>query len=169
MAGRTLMTLDVRELIRRLRAGESNRAVARALSIARQTVVRYREIAGAQGWLSGEMPALDALDRQLLLMMAPSHLPRQPFKAASHRVVIERLDESKLSYISGSPNSLPVERAVSNSARTTSRTAGVMKFSSRSFARGRSMRDPSRSPFGLCPIGMLFASRHRARWSRHCF
>ncbi len=34
------MTLDVRELIRRLRAGESNRAVARALSIARQTVVR---------------------------------------------------------------------------------------------------------------------------------
>jgi hypothetical protein len=87
------MTLDVRELIRRLRAGESNRAVARALSIARQTVGRYRAMARAMGWLEGDLPTLDALDRELVSMMAPSNLPRQPFKAAIHRPVIERLRE----------------------------------------------------------------------------
>jgi len=93
VAGRTLMSLDVRELIRRLRAGEGNRAVSRALGVARKTVARYREIAEAQGWLDGELPALEVLDRRLQAMMPPSNLPRQAFKAAPYRVVIERLRE----------------------------------------------------------------------------
>ena len=53
MAGRTLMTLDIRELLRRLRCGETDRAVSRALGVARKMVARYREIAQRQGWLEG--------------------------------------------------------------------------------------------------------------------
>ncbi len=49
MARRMLMTVDVRELIRHLRCGETDRAVSRALNVARKTVGRYREIAQEEG------------------------------------------------------------------------------------------------------------------------
>jgi transposase len=93
VAGRTLMSLDVRELIRRLRAGESDRAVSRAQRVARKTVTRYREMAEREGWLEGRLPTVETLDRRLRAMMPPSNLPRQPFKAAPYRAVIERLRE----------------------------------------------------------------------------
>jgi hypothetical protein len=87
------MSLDVRELIRRLRAGESDRAVSRGLGVARKTVTRYREIAQREGWLASGLPAIEVLDRRLQAMMPPSNLPRQPFKAAPYREAIERLRE----------------------------------------------------------------------------
>ena len=62
MAGRTLMVLDVRELLRRLRAGQTDRAIKRATGTARKTVGRYREIAAQQGWLDGPLPELPALE-----------------------------------------------------------------------------------------------------------
>jgi hypothetical protein len=93
VAGRTLMSLDIRELLRRLRGGESDRAVSHALGTARKTVARYREMARVEGWLDGELPPVDVLDRRLKAMMPRTNLPRQPFKAARHRRVIERLRE----------------------------------------------------------------------------
>jgi len=65
MAGRRLMTLDVRELVLRLRAGESDRAVARDLGLARKTAQRYRGRAEGQGWLAVELPPSEPLDRAL--------------------------------------------------------------------------------------------------------
>ena len=91
MAGRTLMTLDVRELIRRLRSGETDRAVSRALNVARKTVARYREIADEEGWLEGALPPVDILDRRLRERMPPCPLPRQVFKAAPYQALIEKL------------------------------------------------------------------------------
>lgn len=91
MAGRTLMVLDVRELLRRLRAGQTNRAIKRATGTARKTVGRYREIAAQQGWLDGPLPELPVLEATLLGLAAPSPLPIQPFKAAPYQDVICKL------------------------------------------------------------------------------
>ena len=62
MAGRRLMTLDARELLRRLRAGQSQREIARDLSIDRKTVRKYRRFALRQGFLEGELPKPGELD-----------------------------------------------------------------------------------------------------------
>ena len=50
------MTLDVRELVRRLRAGEPDRAIARDLTIARKTVAKYRILASQEGFPHGTAP-----------------------------------------------------------------------------------------------------------------
>ncbi|MBD3222350.1 IS21 family transposase [bacterium] len=85
------MTLDVRELIRRLRAGQTNRAIAREMGVARKTAAKYRSVAAAEGLLTGALPDASSLDRLLEGRMAESALPRQPWKAAPYRSVIEDL------------------------------------------------------------------------------
>ena len=65
MAGRRLMTPDVRELVRRLRAGKTDRAVARDLGVARKTAARYRSVAASEGWLEGSLPPPEEMDRRL--------------------------------------------------------------------------------------------------------
>lgn len=91
MAGRRLMTLDVRELIRRLQAGQKHRQIARDLGVARKTVRKYRDLAERQGLLAAPLPAAADLDRVLTEMVPESPLPRQQYKAAPWRTVIEEL------------------------------------------------------------------------------
>lgn len=52
MAGRRKSVLDVREMLRRLRAGDSDRRVAKELHVSRLTVKKYRKQAKEQGWLT---------------------------------------------------------------------------------------------------------------------
>ncbi len=85
------MTLDVRELLRRLQAGQKHRAIARDLGVARKTVAKYDELAHEQGLLAGPLPAVGDLDRLLSAMVADAPLPRQSFKAEKHRAKIETL------------------------------------------------------------------------------
>lgn len=91
MAGRRLMSLDVRELIRRLRAGESVRAVARDLEVARKTVQRYRAMAQRQGWMQGELPPIEEFNRYLVELEPKSPFSEATFKAAPWKEQIERL------------------------------------------------------------------------------
>lgn len=58
-----LTTMDLHELLRRLRAGEPERAVSRMLNLSRNTVKGYRQWAEAQGLLQGELPSLADLER----------------------------------------------------------------------------------------------------------
>jgi transposase len=61
--------MDLHVVLRRLRAGESNQAIARAASLDRKTVRKYRRWASAQGLLSGDLPdlaQLHALARETL-------------------------------------------------------------------------------------------------------
>jgi FixJ family two-component response regulator len=51
MPGKRKETMDIREMLRHMRRGQSNRAVARALGIDRKTVARYRTWATEQGLL----------------------------------------------------------------------------------------------------------------------
>lgn len=54
MAGRSKSVLDVREMLRRLRAGDTDRRVARELGVSRRTVRKYREKAAEAGLLKRE-------------------------------------------------------------------------------------------------------------------
>ena len=47
---------EVRQIIQRLRLGETNREVARAQRVGRDTVANIRRVAGAQGWLDAASP-----------------------------------------------------------------------------------------------------------------
>lgn len=83
------MILDVRELVRRLRAGETDRAIARDLTLARKTVAKYREWASREGFLQGPVPDAGALETRRASTTLPSNLPIPEFKAAAHRAQIE--------------------------------------------------------------------------------
>jgi len=69
MSGRRIDVLDIRELIRLARAGESNREIARLLHSGRNTVVAYRAWAEQHHLLSGDLPSPDEVAR--LLEQAP--------------------------------------------------------------------------------------------------
>ncbi|MDQ2742824.1 MAG: IS21 family transposase [Chloroflexota bacterium] len=76
MANMRITTMDISEIIRLLRAGESDRMIARMVGTNRRTVVRYREWATEQGLLEGELPAIGDLQR-LLTTTLPAVLPPQ--------------------------------------------------------------------------------------------
>lgn len=91
MAGRRLMTLDVRELLRRLKAGQKDRAIAREMGVARKTVAKYRDLAARHELLEGPLPEAGDLDRVLAEMLPGSRPGRQPFKAEPWQAVIQHL------------------------------------------------------------------------------
>ena len=86
------MVLDVREILRRVLAGEGDRAISRDLRVARKTVARYRSLAEEHDWLTRPLLSSQELERQLA-EVASSPPPRTPFKATRHREVIEQLRE----------------------------------------------------------------------------
>lgn len=68
----------LRDLIRRLRAGESERRIARDMRISRQTVHKYHELAKKEGYLAAEVEIPD--DEKLRDVLGPGP---QPPKIAS--------------------------------------------------------------------------------------
>jgi transposase len=80
----------LRDLIHRLRAGESERRIARDLDISRPTVHKYRQLAEAHGYLEPDSPMPD--DASLTAMLGPDpQLPRQPSSVEPHQAVVQRL------------------------------------------------------------------------------
>lgn len=66
--------IDIREVIRYLKAGESLRATAEALGLARNTVTRYEKWAREQGWLEvgSELPSEAAIAAGVKALYAPT-------------------------------------------------------------------------------------------------
>jgi predicted transcriptional regulator len=54
--GRKLTILDARESVRRVREGQTDRAIARELGVARKTVTKYRRLAAEADLLEGSLP-----------------------------------------------------------------------------------------------------------------
>lgn len=54
--------MNLQELLRRLRAGETRTAISRALNMSVNTVKRYRRWAQGQGLLEGLLPELSTLE-----------------------------------------------------------------------------------------------------------
>jgi transposase len=66
MAGRRILVLDVREMIRRFKLGQSDREVAHELGSNRRSVAKYRKIAGAEGWLArSDLPTEGEIDSRM--------------------------------------------------------------------------------------------------------
>jgi transposase len=66
MAGRRKHVLDVREIIRRLKLGQSEREVAVELGTSRKTIVKYRKVAIEEGWLAqADLPSLGEVELKL--------------------------------------------------------------------------------------------------------
>jgi transposase len=93
MAGRRLMTVDVRELLRRLQLGQAHRAISRDLGIARKTVARYHEICRERGWLEGALPETHELNRVLNSLSDGTSLPPPIYKAEPYREAVIKLRE----------------------------------------------------------------------------
>lgn len=71
MAGRRCEVTDIRELLRRIQAGDSDRRIARELDLSRNTVAKYRHWAREQGLLTGPLPEAGALAARLQATAGP--------------------------------------------------------------------------------------------------
>lgn len=80
----------LRDLIHRLRLGQSERQVAKDLHLSRQTVSKYRELARAAGHLdrSKDLPDVAVL---AALLGPPPALPRTPSTVEPYRQLVEEL------------------------------------------------------------------------------
>ena len=80
----------LRDLIHRLRLGQSERQVAKDLHLSRQTVSKYRELAKAAGHLdsTGELPDIATL---AALLGPPPALPRIPSTVEPYQPLVEEL------------------------------------------------------------------------------
>jgi transposase len=83
--------MDIREIVRQVRAGQSNRAIGREMSIDRRTVARYRAWAEAQGLLEGDLPELGALHQLVEETLPESQPPQNLSTVEPYREVVEKL------------------------------------------------------------------------------
>jgi transposase len=83
--------MDIREILRHLRQGRSDRAVAAATGVDRKTVGRYRVWAVEQGLLRGHLPPLGELKALLEETMKASPPPQNVSSVEPYREVIEKL------------------------------------------------------------------------------
>jgi len=98
MADGRVATVEILELLRLVRAGESNSSIAQLLGCNRRTVIKYRAWAREQGLLSGPLPAAGALERLLATTLPPSLPPQQRSSVAPYREEIRRLREQGVEY-----------------------------------------------------------------------
>jgi len=82
--------MDVREILRRLRAGESDRAIHEDLGVHRGTVKRYREWAHEQNLLKGELPDLAELQALLERTLPATAPPQNVSGVEPYRALVEQ-------------------------------------------------------------------------------
>lgn len=90
MSGRTTTVLDIRELLRHLREGRSNREIHRSLGLGRETIRKYRQWATAEGLLSGPLPQLPELQARLAASQPPAP-PQTVSTVEPHRATVQDL------------------------------------------------------------------------------
>src|SRR5262249_11405461 len=91
MTDRRKKVMDIRDMLMRVRAGDSYRRIERDTGIDRRTVKSYREWAAGQGLLRGELPPIEQL-QTLLEQTRPEKLPPQNGSSVeSYRAVVEPL------------------------------------------------------------------------------
>ena len=83
--------MEIREMLRQLRRGRSNRAVARALSINRKTVATYRNWAQEQGLLEGTLPPLGELHRLLEETMQSPAPPQNVSSVTPYAALVKKM------------------------------------------------------------------------------
>lgn len=83
--------MEVQEILRRIRAGESDRAIHRAMGIHRKTVRKYREWAQDHQLLEGDLPPLEELYQQLEASLPDVPPPQNVSSVEPYREVVVKL------------------------------------------------------------------------------
>jgi transposase len=83
--------MEIHELVRLARAGESSASIARVLGLNRRTVIRYRGWATEHGLLTGELPEPAGLHQLLATTLPPVPPPQQISSVASYRGEIAQM------------------------------------------------------------------------------
>jgi transposase len=94
MPGKRKETMDIREMLRYLQRGQSDRAVAEALGIDRKTVGRYRTWAVEQGLLGGALPSLSKLQRLVEETLGSTRPPQNTSSVEPYRQVVVKLRQA---------------------------------------------------------------------------
>jgi len=80
----------LRDVIRRLRAGESERRIARDLRISRVTVHKYCDVARSQGWLDADQAMPD--DATITVVLGPNpRPPRGPSSVEPYAEIVQQM------------------------------------------------------------------------------
>ncbi len=96
MTERRLKLMDIREMIRHIREGRSDRQIGKDLGTDRRTVKRYRRWAEEQGMLSGDLPDHESLLKILDATLPEKVPPQNSSKAEAYREKIEKLLKEKV-------------------------------------------------------------------------
>jgi transposase len=88
--------MDIREMIRRMQAGQSDRAIHRDLGIHRDTVRKYREWAVGQGVLEGSVPPVEDLHRLIEETMPNTPPPQNVSTVEPYREIVEKMRREKV-------------------------------------------------------------------------
>lgn len=88
MSGRRTDVLDIRELLRHIQAGESDRQIAEALHLTRKTVGKHRAWATRHGLLKGALPAPEELARLLEQERLASAAPKTVSSVEPYRAIV---------------------------------------------------------------------------------
>ena len=91
MPGKRSKTMNVREILRHIREGQSNRAIARATGVNRKTVGRYRAWAAKHRLLEGGLPSLEELQQSLEKTLGGASPPQNVSSVEPYRGVVIQL------------------------------------------------------------------------------
>jgi transposase len=83
--------MDIQEIIRRIRAGQSDRAIHEDLGVHRKTVKKYRQWATEHDLLEGELPELGSLQHLLEMTLPQVEPPQNGSSVEPYRDLVERL------------------------------------------------------------------------------
>lgn len=90
MNGRTTSVLDIREILRHIQQGRSDRAIRDALGVGRRTVAKYRQWANDQGLLNGPLLSPAELQARLVATQVPPP-PQTTSSVEPYRPIVEDL------------------------------------------------------------------------------
>jgi len=96
MSGRRADMLDIREILRRVRLGESDRAIVKALGVSRKTVRKYRQWAEQASLPAGELPPTEQLRALLQTSLPEAPPPQAPSSVEPYRELVVRWREQGL-------------------------------------------------------------------------
>jgi transposase len=96
MLPRRLLTMDVHALLRRVRAGESNHGIARAMHVSRNTVKKYRDWFTVEHLVTGPLPELAELHQRLQATFGDGNPPQNHSSIETYRTEIKMLLEQGL-------------------------------------------------------------------------
>jgi hypothetical protein len=88
--------LDIREILRRVRLGESDRAIVKALGVSRKTVRKYRRWAEQVGVSADALPPTEQLSALLQASLPEAPPPQTPSSVEPYRELVVRWREQGL-------------------------------------------------------------------------